>query len=271
MDEIVPSASPDRSPELRAPTLRETQAAFQRAVMMGDKSVLSDILDNSRTTGDVLFGVYRHAYTARLIEVVRNDHRLLNLYLGDEAFSELARAYVKARPSRTPNARWFSHRFPEFLAELKPANPVLFELAALEKAVNDAFDAPDAPAMAMSDLAVIPPEQWPNLVFIPHPSARCVVTATNAYSIWSALKDDELPPPLVDLAEQETMLIWRQETIPKVRRISAEEAMMWNEAHAGKPFGALCELLAIYDNPESAPVRAAQYLQGWIFGGLLTH
>jgi hypothetical protein len=51
--------------------------------------------------------------------------------------------------------------------------------------------------------------------------------------------------------------------------MSDEEAMMWNEAVNGVPFGRLCELIAVYDDPDSAPLRAAQHLQGWIMSGLL--
>ena len=46
--------------------------------------------------------------------------------------------------------------------------------------------------------------------------------------------------------------------------------MMWNETAKAVPFGALCELVAVYDDPDSAPLRAAQHLQGWIAAGLLT-
>ncbi len=49
-----------------------------------------------------------------------------------------------------------------------------------------------------------------------------------------------------------------------------EEAMMWAEASRGVRFDALCELLAAFDDPDSAAVRAAGYLQGWLTAELLT-
>ena len=57
--------------------------------------------------------------------------------------------------------------------------------------------------------------------------------------------------------------------MPKLRVLSAEEAMMWDEAAKGVTFGVLCEMLATFDNPDEAPMRAAQYLKGWIEFGLL--
>ena len=55
-----------------------------------------------------------------------------------------------------------------------------------------------------------------------------------------------------------------------VRVMPYEEAMMWAEASRGLRFDALCELLAAFDDPDSAAVRAAGYLQGWLTAELLT-
>ena len=76
---------------------------------------------------------------------MRSDHELLHAYLGDEMFDEMGHAYVKAHPSEHPNLRWFSQALPEFLKSAAPYSdhPVLSDLAALEKALNDAFDGKD--------------------------------------------------------------------------------------------------------------------------------
>lgn len=266
---IAPEKQAERVEHAPAPTLSEMQAAFQQAVMHGDDTVLNELLDNSRTNRNVLFGVYRHAYAARLIEVLRNDHPLLHAYLGDEAFIEVAKAYVAACPSQNQNARWFSHRLPEFLSETHPDAPQLGELAALERALNDAFDALDTEPLALSDLAAVPPEQWSDLVFSAHPSAYRLALFSNAHALWIALKNDETPPPVELRMRPESVIVWRHETTPKVRRMPDEEAMMWTEAMNSVPFGSLCELVAVYDDPDTAPLRAAQHLQGWILSGLL--
>ena len=54
------------------------------------------------------------------------------------------------------------------------------------------------------------------------------------------------------------------------REFPAEEAMMWDEAANGIPFGVLCSMLATYDDPDNAAARGAGYLHGWVTGGLLT-
>lgn len=252
--------------------LARQQAEFQRGILDGDDAVLAEILDSPQERRETLFGVYRYAYGSRLVEALRNDHELLHLYLGDEMFDEMGYAYVKARPSHNPNMRWFSQGLPEFLRSAKPYadHPVLSDLAALEKALNDAFDAAEGPVVELGAMAGFAPEVWSGLTFRPHPGATRLDLSTNASAIWLALKNEEAPPDAMLLEEPARLLIWRQDTTPMFRELSTEEAMMWDEAAVGIPFGVLCEMLATYDDPDGAAGRGAGYLHGWITSGLLT-
>ncbi|MBA2399831.1 MAG: putative DNA-binding domain-containing protein [Bradyrhizobium sp.] len=248
------------------------QAAFQRGILTGDDTVLAEILDSPQEKRETLYGVYRYAYGSRLVEAVRNDHELLHSYLGDEMFDEMGHAYVKACPSEHPNLRWFSQGLPEFLKSAEPYcnHPVIADLAALEKGLNDAFDAAEGPVLELAAMAGFAPEQWNDLKFKPHPSAARLDLSTNASAVWLALKNDETPPDATTLDEPSRLLIWRQDTTPMFRELPAEEAMMWDEAASGIPFGVLCEMLATYDEPDGAAARGAGYLHGWITSGTLT-
>src|SRR3954471_3889614 len=119
-------------------TFARLQDEFQRGILTGDDEVLRELIDSPKEQREVLFGVYRHAYGARLVEALRHDHGLLQLYLGDETFEAMGHAYVAANPSHHPNLRWFSRALPGFLKTTEPysGHPVLADLAALEKALN---------------------------------------------------------------------------------------------------------------------------------------
>jgi len=253
-------------------SLSEIQRRFQIAIMEGDESILEIIPDNSRTSRSVLLGVYRHAYLSRLVDIVRSDHPILAAYLGDDTFAEMVRAYVTKCPSRHPNARWISQRLPEFLQTSRDygAHPEAAELAQIERALNTAFDAKEAPLLSLADIARHPAEQWGNLCFAAHPSAVRLELSTNAFTIWQALKNDQVPPPAATLPKPVHLIIWRNGTVPSVRAFGAEESMMWNEAARGVRFSVLCELAATYDDPEGAALRTAQYLQSWIAAGMLS-
>jgi hypothetical protein len=251
--------------------LARQQSDFQRGILAGDEEILAEILDGALEKRQTLFGVYRYAYRSRLIEVMRNEHELLHAYLGDDSFDEMANAFISAHPSTHPNLRWFSGELPGFLARTEPFcdHPVIRELAELEKALNDAFDAPDGPVLALENMASIAPESWSHLAFQPHGSATRLDFRTNAVAIWMALKNDEVPPAADVSSDVSRILIWRQDVTPMFRELAAEEAMMWDEAAAGVRFGVLCEMLATYDNPDNAAARGAGYLHGWITSGAL--
>jgi hypothetical protein len=252
--------------------LKDFQDRFQRAILDGDDAILSDIPDGPRETKTNLLGIYRDAYVLRLIEVIGNDHELLRSYIGAERFDAMARAYIADCPSNQPNARWFAHRLPEFLSATAPyaQEQVLGELAALERALNDAFDGPDAPALSMVDLAAIPAETWAQLSFVCHPTATRLDAHTNVGAIWIALRAGETPPACTPTEEPNPLLVWRHDTTSKFRELTSEEAMMWDEAAKGRPFGDLCAMLATYDDPPGAPVRAAGHLKAWLDAGALS-
>lgn len=253
------------------PGLAELQAMFQNAVLGGDDTLLDLVPGNSRTGAATLLGVYRHAYWLRLLDIIRNDHGALESYVGSEMFEAMARDYIAAHPSDQPNARWVSRHLPAFLAETEPyaVHAEIAEIAALERALNDAFDAADAPALSVAALAEVPPEHWHDLVFTPPPSARRLTTNTNALDLWLALRDAATPPDTVELPASQQLLVWRDGVTSKVRLLPSEEAMLWDEAGRGASFGALCALAATFDDPDGSPLRVAGYLQGWIATGLL--
>ena len=251
--------------------LADLQAKFQSAILDGGDSVLAHIPNSPLESKETLFGVYRNAYVLRLIGILEHDFERLHTYAGDERFDELARAFIAANPSHTPNARWYGQELPEFLKSHPETAtyPALIAIAELEGTLNDVFDVVDAPVLALTALAAFAPEDWARLAFVAHSSARRMNSDINLTEIWQALADEETPPTVRKLDTPEHILLWRQDVMPKLRVLSSEEAMMWDEAAKGVPFGVLCEMLATFDNPDEAPLRAAQYLKGWIEMGLL--
>lgn len=269
------SARQDRRPKpsraTPAPSLAELQAQFQDALLIGNESILEHIPDSALTTRGVLLGVYKHAYKGRLADVVGHDYERLWAYMGDGAFRRMALAYVDRHPSCYANVRYFARALPEFLetnADYAPVR-VLADLARLERALNDAFDAADRPVVTVEGLTRYAPGQWAALTFEPQPSACRLDLATNALAIWQALGREEAPPRAEALSQPQCLLVWRQDVTPRVREISPEEAMMWDEAMTGVAFGRLCELMAVMDDAETAPLRAAAILNGWIGTGAL--
>ena len=64
-------------------------------------------------------------------------------------------------------------------------------------------------------------------------------------------------------------MVWRQDFMARFRPLSAEEAMMWDEAGKGVRFGVLCEMVATFAGEDDAELRAATYLKGWVDTAML--
>jgi hypothetical protein len=252
-------------------SLKELQESFQRGILAGDDAILNEVKDSAKEQRKVLFGVYRNAYVARLAEIMGEDYEQVHGYLGDAGFARLVKAYIAANPSDQRSARWFGRHLPAFIkkSEAYAKHPEVAELAALEKALADAFDGPDAEPLDLALLAALPGETWPRLVFEPHPTAIRLTFATNAADIWTALKNEAAPPKPRTLPEPQSIIVWRQDLMARFRPLSAEEAMMWDEAAKGVRFSVLCEMVATFAGEDEAELRAATYLKGWVDTGML--
>ena len=87
--------------------------------------------------------------------------------------------------------------------------------------------------LTIEALAALAPEAWPQLTLKPHPTAIRLTFRTNAAEIWSALKEEAAPPKPRQLPEPQAIVVWRQDFMARFKPLTAEEAMMWNEAAKG--------------------------------------
>jgi hypothetical protein len=251
-------------------------ADIQRAILDGiinpAKDVTALLKTPPRDNKETMLGVYRHAYGARLQEFLANDHEKLKCYMGESAFAAMARAYIAKHPSDQPNARWYARHLPEFLGKNAPfaRTPELSELATLERALNDAFDAPEAPHMTFENLATMAERDFSQVSFVVHPSCRRFATTTNVTSLWSSLRCGETPPRPYRLDALQQVVVWRQDASSRFRLLGDEEAMALDKAIEGLPFGVICEMIAVMDGADTAAMRAATYLRGWIEAQLIS-
>src|SRR4029078_260172 len=87
-------------PESGLMRLPRLQRAFADYVLSGTETIREWVRPSSKADIDTLLAVYRHAYSARLVEVLGNDFPGLKALAGAEPFDSLARAYIAAHPSR---------------------------------------------------------------------------------------------------------------------------------------------------------------------------
>ncbi|MGH6851820.1 MAG: HvfC/BufC family peptide modification chaperone, partial [Methylocella sp.] len=248
----------------------ELQLRFQAGIVKGDNAILASIVDSRRTNRATLFAVYHDAYRLRLAEFLANDFPILRVHLGEEAFGRLVEDYILSAPSRQPNARWYGTRLPEFMQKTAPwrSNRSAVDLARFERALSDAFDAPDAPVSTLDALRDISAEDWPRLAFEFQPSVRLLDLERGTAQIYAALAEQEEAPAIQQ--GEEAIVFWRNDGQSFYRPVAEDERLALLEAGRGKSFEDICALLAFQGNGAGVTQRVAGLLSQWFADGLVT-
>jgi hypothetical protein len=216
---------------------------------------------------DTLLGIYRNAYTGRLVGILREEYPKLRLLVGDRSFDDLAHAYLAAHPSTYFSVRWIGRELTDFLATAEPwrKDPGLAQIAHIEWAETMAFDAADRPLVARADLAAVPPTAWPGLVLTLHPSVNRIAVSPDIFAIWNRLANEEPAgsPPAMPACES-PHLVWRIGFDVKLRAAERDEAAALDALANGENFAGICERLAEHVGPGRAAFRAAELLERWV-------
>jgi hypothetical protein len=255
-------------------TLAALQAKFQAAILGEDQDVLADINPSKQMTREARFGVYTTAYRLRLAGFLAEDFKVLHSAVGDETFEALAEAYIAATPSQHRNARWYAHDLPDFMQANEPwrDSRILIDLARLERALADAFDAADGTPCSVAALASLSPDQWSEMRLSFDPSVEVLTLAQGSAAAFEAVAAETLCPT-PDETQDEAVLVWRHPENGVIYRVlEPAEALAITEAMAEKSFGDICALLQFREDgdAESIAIRAAGYLTQWFAGALIT-
>lgn len=252
--------------------LADLQAMFQAGVLAGAEDgarILESVKNSAQADRTTLFGVYVNAYRARLAEFLAADFPALRALIGEEAFDALADAYIGAQPSRERNARWYTTRLPDFLRESAQwrDDARAIDLATFERALTDAFDAPDAEPLAIDALGAFAPDQWPRLSFRFHPSLILLELETGTIATHEAAVERQEPPPRGE--GRGHVAVWRADLDPVHCELEADEFLALSLAMEGHAFGDICQMAAFRDAEEGSAERLAQMLTGWFQEGLV--
>lgn len=257
--------------------LADFQSLFQARILAGpgtaDAPLIETLRESQRGAARAeLLSVYQTGYRARLESFLYEDHPGLRGLVGDEAFEALAREYVENNPPRDRNARWYTTGLPEYMRD-HPRwgdDQRALSMALFERAIVDAFDAPDADPLSLQTLAEFAPEDSPHLVFAFHPSLILLEVEAGTLRAYEAAGeeagvegDDQESALLSEKGAKETIAIWRCDEESAFRELDADEYVALNEARAGRAFGDICQMAAFQQAGEIDPERLAQFLASW--------
>jgi hypothetical protein len=255
-------------------SLRELQRAFSAALAPGreaaptDVGLLASIEGRGALDAAQRLAIYAGMYRARLVDVLREDFPRVLAILGDETFAALAERYLARHPSTHPSVRHVGGRFAEFVAGEGAVAPFLGDLAHLEWARVEVFDAADAEPLRLSDLSAIPPEDWAALRFRPIPACLVIECAWPVHEIWAEADASDPDAPVHIRPAACTLRVWREGDSVSHAAMGDLERRAFPALQRGEPFGVLCAAL---EDTEHSPHEIGALLMRWLEDGILTH
>jgi hypothetical protein len=251
------------------PKLRKIQSSFWRSIAEepGERVLDPELvagIEPSRTLDSAgRLAVYADAYILRLRDVLAEDFPRVAALLGREAFDRLASRYVKAHPSTEPSLRHLGRAMAEFIRHKDDLPPWLADLAALEWARVNAFDAPDDEALTMAKLAEIDPASWPGLRLIPVRSLEVVNAQWPVHRLWAEDNDEAIEPARTSIR------VWRRADFHIVHApMDEREAAAVQRLLEGATFARICDVFENLDERQAAQEAGALMLR-WLEDGII--
>jgi len=223
--------------------------------------------DHLRTlAGQPGFAVYRNTVMKGCIDALQANYPAIVRLVGEEWFRAAAALHVRARPPGDARLLLYGMDFPDFLRDFAPAAelPYLSGVARLDRFWTEAHAAAEAPALAPTALAGLPPGQLGRLMLQPHPAARWAwFDDQPIYTLWRRNRDSEHADS--DDEDSGDALVWTGEGALLTRPAGSVTSAVLNAAGcafldacaAGRPLAdAAHEALARQASCDLAPLMA---------------
>ena len=235
-----------------------------------DPLLLQVIYPQGKLGAEARLDIYAQMYCARLLDALQEDFPRVTAILGEERFREIGRAYLRQFPSSHPSLRYVGSHFPHFLATQTDGTtfPFVGDLARLERARLDVFDAPDAASLQIEDLQTIPAEAWATIRFQVIPALQTLTCAWPVQQIWkdeNFTQSDTLQPTMTVLR------VWRQGFAVYQASMDILEQTALAGMQAGESFASVCATVEpLVDATDDVSATVGSLLLRWIEDGILT-
>jgi hypothetical protein len=227
-------------------------AADPAAVVLPSKSL--DALDR--------LGIYAHMYWARLLEILEEEYPTTRRVLGEAAFERAGRRFLHLHPSTHRTLSLLSAGFPAFLARHLPAGPrkaFAVDVARIERAMEDVFDAPQAEPLGAADFAAIGGEQWHRVGLALVPAARLLGLTHPANDYMNALRAGRRPR--IPRPRASWVIVYRRDYRLHRQSLTREQYRLLAALAAGRPLAEAVGAALAGQGDDAA--RLAAQVGGW--------
>ncbi len=148
-------------PKGSASGIESPQACSQIPVSVDE--IAQVVLPSKNLTSIERLDIYADMYRWRLVDILTEEYPTLSHLLGKNAFSALAEEYIALHPSEHYNLAALSQHFPRFIEEEGSDvthREFAAEVARLERAMEEVYDAPQKDPVTSEEFEKIPDEVW---------------------------------------------------------------------------------------------------------------
>lgn len=246
--------------------LHQLQQNMQAHLLTGDMAIAASIVATPEVPVATRLGIYHDAYRFRLLEALSSNYPCLERQAGSDRFRQWGLAYIAQYPSKTRSIRWYGENMAAFLTQ-EPG--YLAEMADFEWHLSLAFDAADADVLTIEDMTALPPDAWPDLRFMAHPSLQRVTYFWNVVPMWQAMAENREAVDAHKGDQATAWVVWRKDHLNRFYSLTEEEAWALDAMIAHVNFADICDGLCQWQTAKTVGMRAAGLLKGWLKSGLI--
>ena len=168
--------------------LSDDLRGFAHAIVRGVAPSGAITSSYTKYSASTAIDIYRNNYRGNLSDTLAGAYPVIEQLVGKDFFRHLTRKFIEQHPSRSGNLHHYGDQLAAFVATFPPAQQLVYlaDIASLEWACHVAYFAPDAPMLDIRMLAQLNPEQYSNLILLPHPASHVVRSSYPIAAIWQA-------------------------------------------------------------------------------------
>jgi hypothetical protein len=238
---------------------------------------------NARLSPADQLDIYREQFWLRHTGALEEDFTAIARLIGKDAFFELCAKYIKTHPPTSFTLRDLGDRFADFVMKTAPYkdDALLCDVARVEWAFVEAFDAPDSPPLDPHKIAATPEDAWPGAVVVIHPALRLLALTHPAQELRIRARQpresddacDDCDALLERVEPADTYLVvFRAPDVLKYIDIEREAFVLLQKLAAAVPLGRACEeaIAETGADPATFEQKVGAWFQSWTQWGWVT-
>ena len=206
--------------------------------------------------------IYGEMYFWRLTEILAEEFPTVQHLLGKEVFGKVVRDFVSRHPSTHYSLTRLGSKFPAYLADEAddiPDREFVADVATVERAMEDVFDARRAEPIQFEDLTAIPIERWGDVRLQTIPALRLLQLDYPVNTFITAVREDrhmDIPAaaPAFVAVYRHNYRVWRID-------LDGQRFTLLAALHQGESLGSALDLCASL--PEADPAGLMDAVSGW--------